>query len=115
MSVWPQFEKGAAIAEIERLFRVEKLPLEAISEKLKVSLTTVRRVCRTLGLGRYGFGEDDRSFIARSSQTPFGWNVEQGILRVNPTEMKWVNKARELRTAQRFPLSGFYKLSKLIS
>jgi hypothetical protein len=32
-----------------------------------------------------------------SSQVPFGWDVEQGILRENPAEMKWVSKARELR------------------
>ena len=49
--------EGALVAEIKRLFLVEKVSMQAIFERVKISLITAIRVCRTLELGRYGFDE----------------------------------------------------------
>ena len=63
-----------------------------------MSLTTVRRICRTLGLGRYAPGARRNGALSRSSQVPFGWTAKQGVLREAPAEMKWVRTARAMRT-----------------
>jgi hypothetical protein len=67
-----QLERRAALTEIERLFVAEKLSLKEISVKVKMSLITVRRVCRTLGLGRYAAKGRQEKLISKLLQAPFG-------------------------------------------
>jgi len=85
------------LAEIRRLVEVEKLSIKAVSERCDLALTTVRRVCRTLGVGRYSTNSPSNARPARSSQVPFGWLLENGVLIENPLETKWVKAAWELR------------------
>ena len=89
--------RDEVVAEIRRLIEVEKLPIKAVSERCDLALTTVRRVCRTLGLGRYSTNIPSNVRPALSSQVPFGWLLENGVLVENPLEMKWVKAAWELR------------------
>ena len=91
-----RLERHELGVEIERLFREENLSLEGISARVKMSLITVRRVCRTVRLGRYASQLDLTGPVSLSSQVPFGWVVEQGILKENPEEMRWVCEAKKL-------------------
>ena len=89
--------RDEVVAEIRRLIEVEKLSIKAVSERCNLSLTPVRRICRTLGLGRYSTDLPSNTRPARSSQVPFGWLLKDGVLIENPLEMKWVKTAWELR------------------
>ncbi|MEO7163041.1 MAG: recombinase family protein [Bdellovibrionia bacterium] len=85
-------------AKIEQLLRSEKYSLEQVAQEVGISLTTVRRIGRTLGLGRHSLAAQQAgALFSCSSQTPFGWTVEQGVLREAPEEMKWVHLAKEMR------------------
>lgn len=90
-------DRPSFVAEIERLIRDKKLPLDQVANKLHISLTTVRRVCRTLRLGRYAKDATKRGPVSRSSQTPFGWVSEHGVLKKLPAEMRWVKMAMTMR------------------
>ncbi|OQW47624.1 MAG: hypothetical protein A4S09_15030 [Proteobacteria bacterium SG_bin7] len=81
--------------EIQRLADSEKMEMNAISAKLGVSLSTVRRVCRTHKIGNYSF--QSTKIVSRSSQVPFGWDVAQGRLQQNPKEWAWVLEIQRLR------------------
>ena len=82
--------------EVADLIKGEKLGLEAIAERLKISLTTVRRICRTLKLGPYR-KDLVGSLKSKSSQTPFGWVSTHGRLTQHPKEWKWVRIIFSLR------------------
>lgn len=83
------------IKEISHLAIFEKLEIEAISERLGVSLSTVRRVCRTHKIGNYSASQ--KEIVSRSSQAPFGWDVIQGRLQQNKEEWEWVLEIHRLR------------------
>ena len=84
-------------AKLKRLLGREKCSLKQAAAEVGVSVTTVRRICRTLGLGRYAPGARRKGALSQSSQVPFGWVSDQGVLREAPAEMKWVRVAREMR------------------
>ena len=81
--------------EIQHLIEAEKFNIEQVSKRLGVSLSTVRRVCRTLKIGNYSVVNG--AIVSRSSQPPFGWDVVQGQLKHNPLEWAWVQKIHDLR------------------
>jgi len=83
------------IKEISHLAIHEKLEIEAISKRLGVSLSTVRRACRTHKIGNYSASQ--KEIVSRSSQTPFGWDVVQGRLQQNKKEWEWVLEIHRLR------------------
>jgi len=84
-------------SEIQRRIGAEKQSLEQVAAALEISLTTVRRVCRTLKLGRYSPDALKKGAASKSSQPPFGWDVEHGVLKKKPAEMRWVKLARAMR------------------
>ena len=92
-------DRVAAKAELERLLSGEKLTFEAAAVRLKMSATTVRRWCRTLGIGRYARDELKSGRQSTSSQIPFGWSAEHGLLKEKPEEAKWVLSAQKMRAA----------------
>jgi hypothetical protein len=79
-------------AKLERLLEVEKCSLEQAAAEVGVSLTTVRRIVRTLAPHVRGKGVH-----SRSSQAPFGWVAERGMLRELAQEIKWVRLAQRMR------------------
>ncbi len=92
------FTRAHLHALIKDLVEREQLALEVVSLRLGVSLSTVRRVCRTLKIGPNGTHGVD-SIASRSSQTPFGWDVVHGHLKNNKEEWKWVLKIHAMREA----------------
>lgn len=82
--------------EICRLVSDKKMEIEAISTQLGVSLSTVRRVCRTRKIGNYSVASD--RIVSHSSQAPFGWAVTQGQLHKNEKEWEWVVEMHRLRS-----------------
>lgn len=81
-------------SDIARLITEQKMDIPAVSVRLALSLSTVRRVCRTRKIGNYSV--DATGLVSRSSQVPFGWDVVQGRLQHNPTEWKWVLEIHRL-------------------
>jgi hypothetical protein len=92
----PGITRAELEAQIRTLAGVEKRAIGLVATQLGLSGTTVRRMCRTLQIGPYE-GKDPDLVKSRSSQVPFGWSVESGILIQNPAEWPWVLKAHELR------------------
>lgn len=74
------------------------MPVSEIASELGVSVTTVRRACRTLKIGRYV--PCSSGIVSRSSQAPFGWDIVHGQLVRNQMEWSWVEKAWNLRTQE---------------
>jgi hypothetical protein len=83
--------------ESQRLADVENRSISSIAAELQISVTTVRRVCRTLELGSYAPGTV--GIKRTSSQCPFGWTEQRGRLVKSPTEWAWVKKMRSLRAS----------------
>ena len=83
--------------KLKQLLEGEKHSLEQAAAEVGISVTTVRRIVRTLELGRYAPESRRKGVLSRSSQVPFGWASEQGMLHEDPAEMKWVRVARDLR------------------
>ncbi len=65
---------------------------------LGVSSTTVRRICRTLKIGRYR-DQIPGEIRANSSQVPFGWNSVNRFLEKNPGEWHCVEMMIKFREA----------------
>ena len=86
-------------ALIKDLIVRENLALDTVSSRLGISLSTVRRACRTLKIGPNGV-HGVGSIASRSSQAPFGWDVVHGHLKINKEEWKWVLKIRAMRDAE---------------
>lgn len=63
---------------------------------LGMSLTTVRRVCRTLGIGPY-LRRKDGDIPSQSSQVPYGWERRGAGLRRHPDEWTRVLEMHRLR------------------
>ena len=59
-------------------------------------MTTVRRVCRTLKLGRYELKKPG-AITPRSSQIPYGWRRDGGGLCHHPEEWSLVLEMKWLR------------------
>jgi len=85
------------LAEIVReCIEVRKLSLTETVLVLGVSPTPIRRICRTLKIGRYReqIPSDIRS---KSSQVPYGWNSVNGFLEKNPGEWIHVEQMQQFR------------------
>lgn len=92
----PEITRAELEAQIRARVGVGKQPVESAATELGVSVTTVRRMCRTLQIGPYE-GKIPDQVRSRSSQVPFGWNIESGVLIQISTEWPWVLKAHEMR------------------
>lgn len=101
--------RGDVTKEIQRLADSEKMEMNAISARLGVSLSTVRRVCRTHKIGNYSFKYT--KIVSRSSQAPFGWDVAQGRLQQNPKEWAWVLEIQRLRGSG----TSLHKIANILS
>lgn len=82
--------------QIRQLIEVKKLPFSEVVVRLGVSPTTVRRVCRTLKIGRYS-EQVPSKLISNSSQVPFGWKTTNGVLEKDPNEWKWIEQMHQFR------------------
>jgi hypothetical protein len=81
---------------VRECIEVKKLSFTDTVIKLGVSPTTVRRVCRTLKIGRYREqSESDR--LSNSSQVPFGWKSVHGFLEKDPIEWRCVEMMKKFR------------------
>lgn len=65
--------------------------------ELGVSPTTVRRICRTLGIGRYN-DQIPSELRSNSSQQPYGWKSINGVLEKEPREWRCVELMFKLRS-----------------
>jgi hypothetical protein len=75
----------------------KKLSMKVAAARLKMPLTTVRRLCRTLQIGRFS-PDIDKSKLSTASQIPYGWSIEpNGVLVENAEEMKWISVMGEMR------------------
>ena len=81
------YSKVRLDALIKDCIEVKKLSFTDTVIALAVSPTTVRRVCRTLKLGRYR-DEVPSELRSNSSQTPYGWKVHLGLLEKDPAEWR---------------------------
>ncbi|MBY0315094.1 MAG: recombinase family protein [Bdellovibrionales bacterium] len=88
--------KAEIVAGIKQLIEWDKCDFTTASQRLGISETTVRRVCRTLKIGNY-VTKAQGAIVSKSSQAPFGWDVVNGQLRPNKKEWKWVLKIHQLR------------------
>ncbi len=64
---------------VREYIEVKKMSFVDTVLYLGVSPTTVRRICRTLKIGRYR-DQISGEIRANSSQVPFGWNSVNGFL-----------------------------------
>ncbi len=80
--------------QVKQFVEIEKIPLDQVTHRLGISLTSVRRVCRTLKIGKYSVAEG--AIVSRSSQAPFGWDVVHGQLQFNEMEWPWVQEIYRL-------------------
>lgn len=89
-------------SEFESRLRVlinnQKLSFARVAIELGVSVTTVRRVCRTHHLGIYCKRNEGKNpnRLSQSSQAPYGWNIVMGELIANFDEQKWISKMVEM-------------------
>lgn len=65
--------------------------------ELGVSPTTVRRICRTLKIGRYN-DQIPSEHRSNSSQQPYGWKSINGVLEKEPNEWRCVELMYQLRS-----------------
>ena len=86
---------------IRTLITEQNLSVSQAAKELGLSVTTVRRVCRTLLLGVYSKSADanGQRRLSRSSQAPYGRDIVQGELIANAEEQKWILKMREMDKA----------------
>jgi hypothetical protein len=75
--------------QIKRCIDTENLTLQQTSERVGISVITVRRISRTLKVGPYR-EIDPTAIRPKSSQTPYGWSRINGTLEQYPSEWKWV-------------------------
>ncbi len=80
---------------VRELAEGQKLSIAHLAKALGISVTTVRRVCRTLKIGIYS--ETNAGIVSLSSQVPFGYDVVQGRLVRKEMEWSWVLKIHEMR------------------
>ena len=88
--------KQELAAKIEEAFEVEKLSFVDVVISLGVSPTTVRRICRTLGIGRYS-DQIPSELRSNSSQQPYGWKSVNGVLEKEPSEWRCVELMFQFR------------------
>jgi len=79
--------------QIQRLIEEKGLSISRLAKELGVSVTTVRRICRTHHLSVYQKSLHGRR--SRSLQAPFGWDVVLGELIPNPEEQNWISQMKE--------------------
>ncbi len=82
--------------KIRELIGDNGMSISRVAVELGVSVTTVRRVCRTLKIGSYKPLPVD-AIVSRSSQAAYGWDRYEGILQRHPEEWAWVCKIFEWR------------------
>lgn len=81
---------------VRECFEVKKLSFTDTIIELGVSPTTVRRVCRTLKIGRYQV-EIPLGLRSNSSQVPYGWKSVLGVLEKEPREWRCVEMMYKLQ------------------
>ncbi len=81
---------------VRECIEVKKLTFIDTVIKLGVSPTTVRRVCRTLKIGRYR-EQNASDHLSNSSQVPFGWKSVNGFLEKDPVEWGWIEQMQQFR------------------
>jgi len=79
---------------IRALIEEKNLSISQLAIELGISVTTVRRVCRTHHLGPYK--HNDSTIRKRSSQVPFGWRVVGEMLVEESSEQAWILKMKEM-------------------
>lgn len=90
------YSKAKLEALVRECIEAKKLSFTDTVLELGVSPTTVRRICRTLKIGRYS----DQIPLERrsnSSQQPYGWKSVNGILEKEPSEWQCVKLMHQLR------------------
>ncbi|MCM0607270.1 MAG: recombinase family protein [Xanthomonadaceae bacterium] len=88
--------KQELAAKIKEAFEVEKLSFVDVVLDLGVSPTTIRRICRTLEIGRYS-DQIPSELRSNSSQQPYGWKSVNGVLEKEPSEWRCVELMFQLR------------------
>lgn len=83
--------------ELRVLIEVKMHSIPTAAKLLGQPLTTVRRICRTLGISSYA-KVDRNGRKSRSSQVPYGWINVGGHLHPNRTEVRWIQYMRKLRS-----------------
>ena len=89
--------KQELAAKIKEAFEVEKHSFVEVVIGFGVSPTTVRRICRTFGIGRYS-DQIPSELRSNSSQQPYGWKSANGVLEKEPTEWQCVELMFQLRS-----------------
>jgi hypothetical protein len=105
----PELTRSEAEQEICHLISDQKMDIKQVSARLGVSLTTVRRVCRTRKIGTYSL--EGKGTVSRSSQAPFGWDVIHGRLARNSKEWRWVLEIHGLRSSG----TSLHKIADILS
>ena len=83
--------------ELRVLIEIKMHSIPTAARLLGQSLTTVRRICRTLGISSYAKVERGGR-KSRSSQVPYGWMSVSGHLYPNRSEVRWIQYMRKLRS-----------------
>lgn len=88
--------RAQLIEQIKHCIVDEKLSFSDTVLRLGVSPTTVRRVCRTLKVGRYSENVQ-AMLVLKSFQVPYGWISNQGVLEQNIEEWKHMEQMKKFR------------------
>lgn len=91
-----KYSKSKLEALIKECFEVRKLSFTDTVIEVGVSPTTVRRVCRTLKIGRYS-EQIPLELRSNSSQQPYGWKSINGVLEKDPAQWRYVELIFQLR------------------
>ncbi len=91
-----KYSKAKLEALVRECIQIKKLTFVETIITLGVSPTTVRRICRTINIGRYS--DQVPSWMrSNSSQQPYGWKSVNGILEKEPSEWRCVELMFQLR------------------
>ncbi|MCM0607259.1 MAG: recombinase family protein [Xanthomonadaceae bacterium] len=91
-----KYSKAKLEALVRECIEVKKLSFVETIIALSVSPTTVRRICRTIKIGRYS-DQIPSGMRSNSSQQPYGWKSVNGILEKEPSEWRCVELMFQLR------------------
>lgn len=88
--------KQELAVKIREAFEVKRLSFVEVILELGVSPTTIRRICRTLKIGRYS-DQIPSELRSNSSQQPYGWKSVNGVLEKEPSEWQCVELMFQFR------------------
>ena len=89
--------KQELAVKVKEAFEVKKLSFVDVVIGLGVSPTTIRRICRTLGIGRYS-DQIPSELRSNSSQQPYGWKSANGVLEKESSEWQCVELMFQFRS-----------------